>query len=69
MSERIYFVVTGMVFCIVATAHLSRVIFQWEVGVGGWVAPQWVSVPGIILSTVLAVWGLVLARRSVARPR
>lgn len=43
-----------LVFSLVATAHLVRVLFQLEVTVGGAVVPIWVSVVGCFIAAALA---------------
>jgi len=63
MSQKTYFLVCGAVFFVVATAHLTRLIVRWDIAIAGWTAPQWVSVPGLIIPGVLSVWGFVLASR------
>ena len=37
-----------LVFMIVATAHLLRVVFGVSLMVGDWTVPQWVSVLGVV---------------------
>jgi hypothetical protein len=46
------------VFALVAVLHLFRLLFAWEVTVGGLVVPQWVSVFGGLVAAGLAwmVW-------------
>jgi len=67
MSRKIYLLVCSMVYFVVAAAHLTRLIFGWEIAIAGWTVPQWVSVPGLILPGVLSTWGFVLAVRSDSR--
>jgi len=52
-----------MVYFVVAAAHLTRLIFGWEIAIAGWTVPQWVSVPGLIIPGILSTWGFVLASR------
>ena len=67
MSRKIYLLVCSMVYFVVAAAHLTRLIFGWEIAIAGWTVPQWVSIPGLILPGVLSTWGFVLAVRSDSR--
>ena len=64
MNQKTYFLVCGMVFFAVAAAHLTRLILGWEITIAGWTAPRWVSVPGLITSSVLSTWGFGLASRT-----
>jgi hypothetical protein len=61
MSRKTYFLVCGAVFFLVATAHLSRLIMGWEIAIGGWTVPRWISIPGLIFPGILSAWGFVLA--------
>ena len=45
----------SFIFCLVALAHLLRLIFGIEIIAGGHVIPQWVSVPGFLVPGALAV--------------
>jgi hypothetical protein len=64
MNQKTYFLVCGTVFLVVAAAHLTRLIFGWEVTIAGWDAPHRVSIPGLIIPGVLSAWGFVLASRT-----
>ena len=66
MSHKMYFLVCGAIFFVFATAHLMRLIMGWEIAIAGWVAPHWVSVPGLIIPGILSAWGFVLASRAKA---
>ncbi|HET7319908.1 MAG TPA: hypothetical protein VFK23_12280 [Nitrospirota bacterium] len=63
MSQKTYFLVCSAVFFVVAAAHLTRLIVGWEITIAGWIAPQWISIPGLIIPGVLSAWGFVLASR------
>jgi len=43
------------VFVVVALAHLLRLIFGWEMTIGNWLVPMWVSWFGFIVPGILAV--------------
>jgi len=64
MSQKMYLLVCSTVYFVVAAAHLTRLIFGWEIAIDGWTVPQWVSAPGLIIPGVLSTWGFVLAVRS-----
>lgn len=44
-----------VIFALVATAHLLRLIFGVSVTVGGWSVPGWLSVFGVIVPGVLSL--------------
>ena len=63
MNQRTYCLICGIVFLVVAVAHLTRLIMGCEVLVAGWPVPLWISFPGLIISGFLSAWGFVLAFR------
>ena len=64
MSSRPYLVVSGLIFSVVAAAHLLRVINGWAFEVGPWSFPMWVSWIGTAAPSILGVWAFRLAARS-----
>jgi hypothetical protein len=42
---------------VVAIAHLLRVVFGWEMRIGGLDIPQWVSWLALVVAAVLAYLG------------
>lgn len=61
MNPRLYFVVTGLIFLVVAVLHLTRIVAGWPVVLGSWTVPQWISIPGLVVPGGLSAWGLTLA--------
>lgn len=64
MSQKTYFLVCATVFIVVAAAHLTRLIFRWEIVISGWTVPQWISVPGLNIPDILSACGFILASRT-----
>jgi len=42
-------------FLIIASVHLLRLYFGWEVIINGMVIPLWISVPGFLITAGLAL--------------
>ncbi len=63
MGTRPYLLFSGMLFVLVALAHLLRVINGWPVTAGPWTVPLWMSWIGTLLPAALALWAFRLARR------
>lgn len=61
MRQKTYFLACATVFLTVAAAHLTRLIMGWEVTIGGWAIPRWVSIPGLVVPGILSAWGFALA--------
>ena len=62
MSERQYFLVSGILFTIVGIAHLARVVYEIPVLIGSYELPTWVSVAGVIIPVFLAIAAFRLLR-------
>jgi uncharacterized integral membrane protein len=60
MNKRTYFLISGVVFAIVAIVHLFRIINQFEVVIGTWSAPMSVSWVGFIAAGILSYCGFTL---------
>jgi len=60
MNPKNYCLLSGVIFGVVALAHLCRLFLHWPITLGSWQAPMWISVPGLIVPGALSVWGLRL---------
>ena len=78
MGQKMFSIVTGVIFAVVALFHLVRIYMGWPVMIGDWSVPMWVSWIGLVVAGGLAFFGLRLARaqctlkrvgRLVRRPR
>ena len=54
LSVRAYAAVSGVIFTLVSILHLARLIEQWNFVIGGWEAPMWISILGLIIPAYLA---------------
>lgn len=63
MRERAYMLVVGVVFTIVALAHISRLLSQADIAVMGWSVPLWLSWVGVCVTTYLAYASFRFAAR------
>ena len=57
---RTYIQVTGVVFAIVALAHLARLLLDWPAQEAGWVVPMWISWIAILMAGALCIWAFRL---------
>ena len=57
-----YLVISGVLFGVVALAHLLRLIYGWQVQIATEVVPMWVSAIGLVAAGVLCVWAFALQR-------
>ncbi len=53
----------GLIFAAGAVAHGVRLITGFEIAIAGTVLPLWVSFPGVLIATLLAIWMATAARR------
>lgn len=61
MNRKLPLVVAGIIFTFVAIVHLIRLIYQWEVVIGGAVIPMTASCAGLAVAGLLAIWMFVAA--------
>jgi len=63
MSTRVYLLISGIIFGLVAVAHLLRVVNRWELVLGPWSLPMWVSWLGTVVPALLCIWAFRLASK------
>ena len=62
-NEKTLLWLSGVVFSVVSLAHLARIAFDWDLVVGSFFAPGWISWLGIVLTGYLAYSSFHFARR------
>jgi len=60
MDQRVFNLVSGLIFTIVVGAHLLRLYMGWPIVIGTWAAPIWLSWAGCVVGGILAYSGLRL---------
>jgi hypothetical protein len=60
MNTKIYLMVTGILFGIIAVVHLLRLIYQWPVKINAVAVPVWASCAGLLIALVLCAWAFLL---------
>lgn len=53
----------GIIFLLVALAHLLRGVMNWPVAVGSWTVPMWLSWVAFLIASALGFLGLMLSAR------
>lgn len=64
MNRERYFLITAIVFMLVALAHLARIVLGWDAVIDGWSVPMAMSWIAAAVTGGLAYYGFVLRRRS-----
>jgi hypothetical protein len=54
MNQQTYVRVSGVIFAVVALLHALRLYRNWDMVIGGWAAPTWLSVAGVLVAGYLA---------------
>ncbi len=62
MPFRVYLIVSGGIFALVALLHLVRVVKQLDLQIGDWAAPAWVSWIGTVVPAALSFSAFRLAK-------
>jgi hypothetical protein len=63
MDAKTFSLVAGVIFAVVALAHLARIILDWSVIIRDWSIPMWVSWVALVVAGGLALLGLRLSQR------
>jgi hypothetical protein len=64
MSQKTFSLAAGLVFLVIALMHVLRLALRWDVLVGGWAVPMWISGVAIVISGYLASEGLKFGNRN-----
>jgi predicted cobalt transporter CbtA len=56
MSRKAYFLMTGIIFALVALAHALRIYMEWPVMIADWSVPKSVSWIALIVAGGLALF-------------
>jgi len=65
MNHKMYCVVSGVVFLLVALTHLTRLVYGWHIQIENTIIPMWASWIGFILTAVLSTWAFYVSSRIV----
>ena len=66
MSQRIFLLIAGVVFGLVALAHVLRIVLGWSIVIQDLSVPMWASWIAVIVMGYLAYEGFRLARKPSA---
>jgi hypothetical protein len=66
ICERMYCTVAGVVFSIAALIHLGRLCAYWDLVIGGWMVPLWLSWIAFLVAGGFGGFGLWLGSRGSA---
>ena len=61
MNHKVYCVISGIIFIVVAVSHAGRVVYGWHVQVEDVFIPMWVSWIGVLIPAVLSSWAFRIA--------
>jgi hypothetical protein len=62
MSEKLYLIISGVIFLLVGIFHLLRLVYHWPIVVGTRVIPHSLSYVGFPVSIGYSVWAAWLLR-------
>ena len=62
MGHKQYCIVSGVLFTLVALAHLLRIMYGMSIQVDDYAVPMLVSWIGLILTAALAFWAFRISR-------
>jgi hypothetical protein len=62
MDQKTFVLLAGVVFAIVALAHLLRIFMEWPIVIDTWTVPMWLSWIALVIAGGLGFFGLRLSR-------
>ena len=60
MNDRLFHLIAGTIFALVALLQALRIYMDWPVVIGGWSAPMWISWIAIVVAGGLSYFALTL---------
>jgi hypothetical protein len=64
MNQKTFSLLASVIFLLIALGHLSRLVFNWSISLGGWSVPFWVNGVALLIFAYLAYEGFRLAKKS-----
>ena len=55
--------IAGKIFALVAIVHFLKIVFGWQLRLGGWLIPVWVSWIATLLAGSLSVLLLITSQK------
>lgn len=68
MNKKMYFLISGLVFAIVAIVHLLRIIYQFQIVIATWSVPMSVSWVVVIIPGLLSYYAFLLMNEEKKLP-
>jgi hypothetical protein len=62
MDQKTFVLLAGVIFAIVALAHLLRIFMDWPIVIDNWSVPMWLSWIAVVIAGGLSYSGLAAAR-------
>ncbi len=63
MSHRVFSLVAAVIFSLIVSGHVIRLVFGVPWVVADWIVPMWLSVAGVLIAGFMAYEGFRLSRR------
>lgn len=63
LTPKLYCQITGIIFFVVGSAHLLRLLMSWSVVLNGYTLPLWVSYLGVLVAWFLAYNAFQFAKK------
>ena len=62
MRIKVFSTICGMIFVIIAVMHILRLSFSWEISIGGFTVPMWISYGAVAIFGYLGYAAFRLSR-------
>jgi uncharacterized membrane protein YozB (DUF420 family) len=63
VKQGVFLLVTSSILALIALLHALRLLYGWNVTIGDWAVPVWVSALGFLIAGYLACQGFLIKRK------
>ncbi len=67
MAKPFFFFLTSIIFTLVSIFHFLRLMFEWQIIIGGWLLPAWASGSIVLFGVFMVYWSIKLKLASVSK--
>lgn len=64
MNKKVFILIASTIFLIIGIVQSFRVIFEWEIKVGNFITPMWMTYVVVVLAYYLSFTGFRLAKKA-----
>lgn len=63
MNKKVFILIASTIFLIIGIVQSFRVVFEWEIKVGNFITPMWMTYVVVVLAYYLSFAGFILYKK------